>query len=122
HSKTLNSTNAFLLFGSMLANALKQLTTLKSDHPAPCAGLPRTAGQPAGRRRDGKRLSGRKRLIFYGIPLSYQREYITSIEVIRNLKSQAPNIKENRTFQYPMTQTGLSFGILVIVICLLFVI
>jgi hypothetical protein len=63
----------------------------------------------AGRRRDGKRLSGRKRLIFYGIPLSYQRDNIPGIEVIRNLKSQTPNIKENPTFQYPMTQTGLSF-------------
>jgi hypothetical protein len=30
------------LFGSMLANALKQLTTLKSGHPAPCTGSPRT--------------------------------------------------------------------------------
>jgi hypothetical protein len=32
------------LFGSMLANALKQLTTLKSGHPAPCKVSSRNAG------------------------------------------------------------------------------
>jgi hypothetical protein len=32
-----------MLFGSMLANALKQLITLKPGHPAPCKGSPRTA-------------------------------------------------------------------------------
>ena len=38
------STNTFLLFGSMLANALKQLTALKSAYPAPFRGIPIITG------------------------------------------------------------------------------
>jgi hypothetical protein len=42
--------------------------------------------------------------------------------VLESVKSQAPSTKlqTNLKFQYRMTKTGLEFGILVIVICLLF--
>ena len=38
------------------------------------------------------------------------------------IKSQTPSTKlqTNPKFQYPMTETGLEFGILIIVICLIF--
>ena len=50
------------------------------------------------------------------------KDTIPGIEVFRNVKFQAPNSSIIQYPQYPMTQTGLSFWILVIVIYLFFVI